>query len=183
MKHRTATRLANLLVAALVVITSLVAPGAGLATPQPARPVPVQLFSGRWYEIARIPNMLQRDCEGASSDFAGFNSGRFRVVQVCHHGSPAGPTQSYNANGQIIPASDNAKMNLSFFGGIVHVEYWILDRAENGSWAIMGTSNGRYVWLLSRRPVLDAATRAHAIARIGQLGYPVQRLQYPAQQG
>ena len=167
----------------VLAIAALADPASSSATPQPARPVPPQLYSGRWYEIARIPNQLQRDCQGASSEFAGFNAGRFHVVQVCHHGTPVGPTQSYAANGEILPASNNTKMNLSFFFGAVRVEYWILDHAEDGSWAIMGTSNGRYVWLLSRRPVLDSATRAHAIARIGQLGYPVQRLQYPAQQG
>ena len=175
-------RLASLVLAGLTLTAPLAAPLVALATPPPARPGPAQLYSGRWYEVARIPNQLQRDCEGASSDFAAFDGGHFRVVQVCHHGAPTGPAQTFNASGQILPDSNNAKINLSFFGGIVRVEYWILDRAEDGTWAIMGTSNGRYVWLLSRRPVLDATQRDRAIARMAQLGYPVARLQFPAQQ-
>ena len=72
-------------------------------------------------------------------------------------------------------------MQLSFFGGMVRQEYWILDRADDGAWAIMATPGGNYVWLLSRRPILDAGVRARIVSRIGQLGYNTARLQYPAQ--
>jgi apolipoprotein D and lipocalin family protein len=72
-------------------------------------------------------------------------------------------------------------MRLSFFGGMVRQEYWILDRADDGSWAIMATPGGNYVWLLSRRPALDGATRARLLGRIAQLGYNTGRLQFPEQ--
>jgi apolipoprotein D and lipocalin family protein len=169
------------LIPSLMAAVAVLAPAGVSATPQPASQVPASMFSGRWYEIARIPNILQRDCQGSSSNFAGFNpaAGRFRLVQVCHHGSPTGPVQNFSASGRIVPGSNNARMTLAFYGGLVRQDYMVVE--SNPEWAIMGTTNGRYVWLMSRRPVMDAATRARAIARMGQLGYPVNRLQYPVQ--
>lgn len=160
---------------------------AGLAlaasAPQPAKPVASQLYSGRWYEVARIPNQMQRNCEGASSEFRGFSNGDFQVVQTCHKGTATGPAQVFNGRGEILPSTNNAKIKMVFFGGMVTQEYWILDRADDGAWAIMGTPGGNYVWLLSRDPTPDAATRARLVARIGALGYPTARLQFPQQAG
>jgi apolipoprotein D and lipocalin family protein len=70
---------------------------------------------------------------------------------------------------------------MSFFGGLVHQEYWILDHADDDSWALMGTPGGNYVWLLSRRPAMPPASLAAALARAESLGYTPSRLMYPAQ--
>jgi apolipoprotein D and lipocalin family protein len=68
---------------------------------------------------------------------------------------------------------------MSFFGGMISQEYWVLDhRAEQG-WLILGTPGGKYLWLMSQRPSLSQAMRAQAVTRIKQLGYDASRLEYP----
>jgi apolipoprotein D and lipocalin family protein len=146
----------------------------------PVRPVSVSLYSGRWYEIARTPNTMQKDCQGATSDFEGFDGGTFTVVDTCHKGSPTGPVRIIRARAKIVPASDNTRFRMAFFGGLIHQEYWILDHADDGSWAVMGTPGGNYVWLLSRRPSLPPGVQAVALARVGALGYAPSRLVFAA---
>jgi apolipoprotein D and lipocalin family protein len=68
---------------------------------------------------------------------------------------------------------------MAFFGGLVHQEYWILDHADDGAWAIMATPGGNYAWLLARRPTLPPQVLSLALARLRQLGY--QRLVFPQQ--
>ncbi len=111
----------------------------------------------------------------------GLADGTFTVVDTCHAGSPAGVARTIKARAKIVPASDNTRFRMSFFGGLVHQEYWILDHADDDSWAVMATPGGNYVWLLSRRPSLPPTTRATALARIGALGYAPSRLIFPAQ--
>ena len=72
---------------------------------------------------------------------------------------------------------------MSFFGGLVHQDYWILDHADDNSWLVMGTPGGNFVWLLSRRPALPPAELAAALGHVGALGYSTARLIYPAQAG
>jgi apolipoprotein D and lipocalin family protein len=164
------------------VLAALVVGAPALAgVPQPAKAVPVNLYSGRWYEIARTPNKLQADCQGSTSDFSGWTGGGlFSVVQTCHKGSLAGPTQTYSAKGKVL-SSDNTKMRLGFFGGLISQEYWILDRADDNAWAIMARYDGRYVWLLSRRPVLNGAVKQSALLRMKALGFDLSRLAFPQQ--
>jgi apolipoprotein D and lipocalin family protein len=54
-----------------------------------------------------------------------------------------------------------------------------LDHAADSSWALLGTSGGNYVWVLSRTPTLPPAARAAAIARANALGY--RDLEFPTQ--
>ncbi len=82
----------------------------------------------------------------------------------------------------MLPASGNAKMQLGMLGGLISREYWILDHADDNNWLIMATSDGRYVWLMSRQPAITAAVRAAAIGRMQQLGLNLTRLAFPQQQ-
>ena len=150
------------------------------ANPQPVKSVTPELYSGRWYEIARTPNKLQADCQGSTSDFRHWDAGKFSVVQTCHKGSPDGPARTMSASGEVL-TSDNAKIRLGFLGGLISKEYWILDHSDDNSWAIMSTVEGRYVWLLSRSPVLDPTEKARALGRMSELGFDCSRLAFPLQ--
>ncbi|HUZ12729.1 MAG TPA: lipocalin family protein [Caulobacteraceae bacterium] len=168
--------------AALALALSVaVAGAAAAAAPQPVRPAPQTLYSGRWYEIALTPNKLQKNCEAPTNDFSGRTASGFSVVQTCHEGSVNGPKHTLRAHGHVLPASNNTKLELGFFGGLVSKQYWILDHASNDVWAIMSTADGRYVWLLSRQPSLDASVRATALARLQSLGFNLTRLAFPEQ--
>jgi apolipoprotein D and lipocalin family protein len=145
--------------------------------PEPVKPVDTRLYSGRWYEIARTANQRQSDCHAATSDFSAGARGTFSVVQSCHKGT-SGQTTAYKARGTIVPDSGNTKIKLGFFGGLINQEYWIEDHADDNSWAIMATPGGHYVWLLSRRPALDARARAAALKRVHDLGFDSAKLIY-----
>jgi apolipoprotein D and lipocalin family protein len=165
---------------ALVALLCLAGPAVA-GNPQPARPVPVNLYSGRWYEIARTPNRMQADCQASTTDFSGWRAGVFSVVQTCHKGAPSGPKQTMNVEGHVLPASQNAKIQLAVLGGLISREYWILDHADDNGWLIMTTADGRYIWLMSRQPVIPAAVRTAAVGRMQQLGLNLTRLIFQQQ--
>jgi apolipoprotein D and lipocalin family protein len=151
------------------------------AAPQPAKPVPAYLYTGRWYEIARTPNHMQADCEASTTDFSGWAAGAFSAVQTCHSGTPSGPKRTISVHGRVLPASQNAKMQLAMLGGLISKEYWILDRSQDSAWLIMATPDARYVWLMSRQPVLSIAARQAAFSRMQALGFNLGHLAFPQQ--
>ncbi|MEP3756158.1 MAG: lipocalin family protein, partial [Alteripontixanthobacter sp.] len=81
-----------------------------------------------------------------------------------------GKTSVANGKAKVVAGSQNAKLKVSFFGPF-YGDYWILDRAEDYSWAIIGEPSGRYLWMLTRQAQPDAATRALIEARVKELGY------------
>ncbi len=167
--------------ASLLLAAALVGPAVAWA-PNPVRPVSAAVYAGRWYEIARTPNTMQKDCQGPTSDFTGWADGAFLVTETCHRGGPGGPAKVIRAKARIVAGAGNARFRMSFFGGLVHQEYWVLDHADDNSWLILATPGGNYVWLMARRPSLPPLALTNATARAESLGYDRSRLVFPAQE-
>ena len=159
--------------AAVLFAFALAAPVAAEA-PAPQKPVNLAQMSGRWYEIARLPNSNQRNCHAPTLDWSRSGDG-LSIVMTCHQGSPAGRPVARRASARVI---DNGRMRVSFLGGLVSAEYRVID--HDSEWVLLGTSGGNYLWLLSRSRSLPAAARAAAVARARALGYNVSRFEYPA---
>lgn len=168
-------RLATLTLAALLVATPALAQRR--AAPEPAKPVPAALYSGTWYEIARTPNRRQRTCQAPTVDFTGAGAAR-RFSLTCREGSPSGRATTRSGGMTLTDGQRNAKFKADFFAGL-GATYHVLDRADDSSWALLGTSGGNYAWVLSRTPTLPAAARSAAVARAGALGY--SGLEFPQQ--
>ena len=161
-------------------VLAIQAPSQALAAAQPpSKPIAASFYTGKWYEIARTPNSGQRDCEAPTTEFTGKGATGFSVRQICRKGSASGAAKTFNTTGAIVAGTQNAKFKMSFLGGLKKQEYWVLDRADDQSWAIMATPGGNFVWLLSRKAVMDPAAKAQALERVKALGYA--KLEYPQQ--
>jgi apolipoprotein D and lipocalin family protein len=167
----------TVILAAAAALAAL-APAAAAAMAQPVAHVELTKMMGRWYEVARLPNTIQRGCQAGASDWTRTGEG-FAVVQSCHKGSPDGPLAEWKARARVADTVSNAKFKMSFFGGLVSQEYWVLDQRSDEGWLILATHDGKYLWLMSQKPTLPAAVRIEAVARIKQLGFDVGRLEFP----
>ena len=152
------------------------AAAAQAATP-PLRRIELTSMMGRWYEVARVPNQLQRGCTGGASEWTRTPEG-FAVVQSCHKGAPDGPVAQWRARARVADAS-NTRFRMSFFGGLISQDYEVLEHRPAEGWLILSTRDGKYLWLMSQRPTLPASVRAEAVARIRQLGFDPGRLEFP----
>src|SRR5690349_791963 len=89
----------------LLALAALAAVAAGPAQAAPALAAPVQKIEltsmmGRWYEVARAPNQLQRGCTGGTSEWTRTKDG-FSVIQSCHKGAPDGPVSQWRAKARV----------------------------------------------------------------------------------
>ena len=148
------------------------------AVPQPAKPVDLQRYLGRWYEIARYEQGFQKDCDAVTADYALRSDGKISVLNKCV--KPNGKATQAEGRAKIVPDAGNAKLRVSFFGPFFG-DYWVLDRAEDYSWSIVGEPSGRYLWLLSREAKPDKAAVDALIARAKALGYDVTMLRMTRQ--
>ena len=170
--------------AALLIAALMAGPvsAASAVAPEPSTPVSAAFFTGRWYEIARLPTKSQKDCEGGISQFTGAAAGEFSLIQTCHIGALNGPLKTFDTTGKITPGANNAKFVLTFFK-VIKQEYWVIDRSDNLDWAVMVTPGGNYAWLMSRKPVMAEAEKSAAIAHLKAAGYPTEKLIFPLQPG
>lgn len=150
------------------------------AVPEPAKAVEVDRYLGRWYELARYEAGFQKDCEGVTADYSLTAPGQIKVLNSCRKGSLQGKNEQATGKAKVVDGSQNAKLRVSFFGPF-YGDYWVLDRAEDYSWSIVGEPSGRYLWLLHRQPNPGAATLSRMKARAAELGYDVGLLRITQQ--
>ena len=146
--------------------------GTALAdAPAPARSVTLSDFDGRWYEIARTPNRNQGACTQLQINISPADGGAYSIVSTCNRAS--GGPQVVRSSATSLN-SDNNRLRFRAASGAagfvgVSQEFWVLDRADDYSWAILGTPGGNYFWLWTRSA--NPANRAALLARVRALGY------------
>jgi apolipoprotein D and lipocalin family protein len=155
-------------------------PVGNATVPQPAKPVEIERYLGRWYELARYEAGFQKDCEAVTADYSLAAPGQIKVVNSCRQGSIDGKSKQAIGKAKIVEGSNNAKLRVSFFGPF-YGDYWVLDRADDYSWAIIGEPSGRYLWLLHRQASPGQDALRALSARAAKLGYDVGQLRWTKQ--
>jgi len=166
----------------LALLFGLALSGAASAAPQPpTKPIELDRYFGRWYEIARIPNRFERGpaCSAPSADYSQDASGKVSMVQTCRVGSPTGPEKVYRATGRFLDPGVNARLKLTFFV-VFSKEYWVLDHGADYSWAVVGDSSGRFLWLMARSSTVAKGVQDEMVERAKTLGYDTGKLEFPA---
>jgi len=130
---------------------------------------------GRWYEILRTPNKLQRNCFAAYQVWSR-KGADYTVQQVCHRDGPEGRVAEVSGDAKPLNPR-NTVFDASFFGGLIHARYVLADHAPDYSWLIATTADGRFPKLLARAPGLPASEQAALKQRMAQMGFDVNRLE------
>jgi apolipoprotein D and lipocalin family protein len=166
--------MAKLVIPALALAALLPAAPAQAGAPEPRQAFELKRLAGEWHEIARTPNVRQKQCKAGTTEWAFGAGGQIRVNTVCIEKN--GQAKTVKAKAEVVDRQKNAKVKMTFLSGLISQEYWLLDRAPDYRWLIMGTPGGNYIWIFSRDAKPGAGTRAEAISRAKKLGYDTAKL-------
>jgi len=137
--------------------------------------VDLSRYLGRWYEIARLPNSFQKRCVCSSAEYELNDDGTIRVVNSCLKGDVKGETEQATGKAFIVDGSNNAKLRVQFFWPF-RGDYWIIELDEQYQWAVVGTPNRKYLWILARDRNMDETTYSMLLERIAAKGFDTTML-------
>jgi apolipoprotein D and lipocalin family protein len=75
-----------------------------------------------------------------------------------------------------VDTTSNAKLEVSFFGRFWG-DYWIIDLADDSSYAVVGHPGRDSLWILSRTPTLPDDVYQGILKRLEAKSRPLDRLQ------
>ncbi len=118
----------------------------------------IERYSGLWYEIARIPNRFQEKCaRETTAEYQLRGDGRITVVNRCR--KKDGSVTEARGVAKIVDTTSNAKLKVSFVSFLgwrpFWGDYWVIGLDESYQWAVIGTPDREYGWVLARSPALD----------------------------
>ncbi len=150
---------------------------------QPLRTVPqvdIDRYTGTWYEIASFPQRFQKGCHCTTATYTRSDKGYIIVENRCNRDSVNGKASSITGKAFVEEGSGNAKLKVQFFWPFKG-KYWIIDLADDYSYAVVGHPNRKYLWILSRTPHMADNVYEGIVGRLKQSGFDTGKLQ-PTQQ-
>jgi apolipoprotein D and lipocalin family protein len=140
--------------------------------------VDLQRYVGLWHEIARIPNRFQKNCDsGTTAQYELREDGRIDVINQCLEED--GSVDRAEGVAKIVDANTNAKLKVSFVSFLgwrpFWGDYWILGLDDDYQWAIVGSPDRKYGWILARTPELDEDILERIFAILTAQGYDTDR--------
>ncbi|MFT4021494.1 MAG: lipocalin family protein [Acinetobacter sp.] len=142
--------------------------------------VDIHKYSGKWYEIARLPMYFQRKCQSnVTAQYSLNPDNTLNVINSCKNKEG----QIDHANGiAFIQNRNNSQLKVSFLPhGLRWIpftrgDYWILRLDPEYKVALVGGPSKRYLWILSRSPTLDSKTYQSYLETAKQQGFDISKL-------
>jgi len=142
--------------------------------------VDLNKYAGTWYEIASFPQRFQKGCHGTTATYSISDKDYIIVENRCFKDSIDGKESYIKGKAFIVRGTGNAKLKVQFFWPFKG-KYWIIDLAEDYSYAVVGHPKRDYLWILSRTPEMDEAIYAEIVSRIKQKNFDVTKLRKTVQ--
>lgn len=143
--------------------------------------VDLKKYAGKWYEIASIPQRFQKGCTSTTATYTLTDKDYVQVLNSCNKDSVDGKESSIKGKAFVVEKSGNAKLKVQFFWPFTG-KYWIIDLADDYSYAVVGHPNRKYLWILSRTAKMDENIYQQIIARIKEKGFDLSTIKLTLQQ-
>lgn len=161
-----------LLVAALLVMGVVYGTNMNTIDKQTVPCLDLERYMGEWYEIARYDHSFERGLVDVQAVYKLKENGRIEVV---NSGTDLRSGKRKIARGRAYASRVAGRLRVSFFL-FFYSDYNVLEVGEQYGWALVGSRSSKYLWILSRTPVLPARTLSHIIQLAEERGYKSDRL-------
>ncbi|HEY1045108.1 MAG TPA: lipocalin family protein [Bacteroidia bacterium] len=142
--------------------------------------VNLERYAGKWFEIASFPQRFQKGCNCSTAEYTLTDKKYITVENRCNRDSVNGKQSYIKGKAFVVKNSGNAKLKVQFFWPF-RAKYWIIDLADDYSYAVVSHPNKKYLWILSRTPVMSDSIYQQIVFRIKEKGIDVSKLKLTKQ--
>ena len=137
--------------------------------------VDLDRYLGTWYEIANYPTKFQKGCYGTIAIYTLREDGKIRVENRCKQEMAGGKESSITGVAWAADKRTNAKLKVQFFWPF-RGDYWIIELDSDYKYAVVGHPKRKFLWILSRSPVMKAELYIEILDKIKGHGYDLGKI-------
>jgi apolipoprotein D and lipocalin family protein len=142
--------------------------------PTTVESVNLQRYTGLWYEIARLPNRFQKQCvRNVTANYRLLPDGKIEVVNRCL--KTDGEADEIKGIAKVVDPINNSRLKVSFFRplgiSLFWGDYWIIGLGVNYEYAVVGTPDRKYGWILARQSNLEQKQLDEIFSLLRRQGY------------
>ena len=134
-------------------------------------------YLGKWYEIARLDHSFERGLSNVTADYSMRGDGGIKVVNRGFNGEKNAWTDAVG-KAYFVDKADVGHLKVAFFGPF-YASYIVFDLDQPGyQYSMITGPDKSYLWILSRTPAMDDATKKRLVDKAQALGYDTSKLIY-----
>ena len=107
--------------------------------------VDLKRYAGTWYEIASYPQFFERGCTNVKATYTPKDG----YIEVYNQSVKNGKPNDIKGKAFVVSNAESAKLKVQFFWPF-KADYWIIDLANDYSWAVVSDPKRSTLWILSR---------------------------------
>ena len=134
--------------------------------------VELEKYLGKWYEIAHLPFRFEDNCTDITATYSLSKDGNVSVLNECLRD---GKLKQAKGKAKVVDKNTGAKLKVTFFWPF-SADYWIINLGKDYDYAVVGTPNRKYLWILSRTPQMDDKLFSQLIESVKSKGFDVNNL-------
>ena len=142
--------------------------------------VDLKKYSGKWYEIASYPQRFQKGCNCTTAEYTLSEKGYVIVENRCNKDSINGKLSYIKGKAFVVKNSGNTKLKVQFFWPFKG-KYWIIDLADDYSYAVVSHPSRKYLWILSRKADMNDSLYQQILSRLREKGFDLTKLKITPQ--
>jgi apolipoprotein D and lipocalin family protein len=116
-------------------------------------------YLGKWYEIAHLPFRFEDGCSDITATYALAKDGNVSVLNAC---TKDGKVKQSKGKAKVVDKVTGAKLKVTFFWPF-YGDYWIINLGKDYDYAVVGTPNRKFLWILNRTTQMDDKLYAQLI--------------------
>ena len=161
-----------LLAACTLIVLCYSCKGKGNVDNSTIRDLNLQRYLGDWYEIARFDHRFERDLSNCTATYSLKDDGTIRVINRGFHDKEF---EWKDKVGKAKTTDTSGLLRVSFFGPF-YSDYRVMMLDANYTYALVGSGDSDYLWILSRMPELSQETKNAITYEARKRGYDTSKL-------
>jgi len=135
----------------------------------------VNRYTGRWYEIARLPNSFEKGLECVTANYTLLPDGKIEVFNQGHSIKDHSKIKTARGKANIPNQNEPSKLKVTFFWPF-YGDYWVIELDKDYKFALVGEPSRKYLWILSRTRELKEEDYNQLIKTAGNAGFATDKL-------
>jgi lipocalin len=138
--------------------------------------VNIEKYSGKWYEIAKLPNRFEKGMDCVSATYTIKENGKIKVE---NRGRVLKDTPRYKditGTAWVPDAQFPGRLKVRFFWPFSG-DYYIMELDDNYEYALVGSPTRNFLWVLSRTKTMDQEVYDQLMEIAQQQGFDTEAVE------
>jgi len=138
--------------------------------------VDIEKYLGKWYEIVRLPNSFEKGLFNITATYSLLDNGQIKVLNEGKKETKPDKRQKAEGRAWIPDKNIPGLLKVSFFLCFA-ADYKIIKLdTQNYQYAVVTSNTKKYLWILSRTPIMDEPLYIELISFCKEKGFEIEKL-------